>query len=59
MSQSSRCRCVGLLLAVGLLGWRCSVASNVTPGSDDDDTPPDFTGSKAGDEREVAGIKLC
>ncbi len=59
MSESCRCRCVGLLLAIALLGWRCSVASDVTPGNDDDDTPPAFTGSKAGDEREVAGIKLC
>jgi len=55
----SRSRCVGLLLAVGLLGCLCSVASDVTSGIELGDTPPAFTGSKAGEEREVAGIKLC
>jgi sulfatase modifying factor 1 len=54
MGQSYRCRCVELLLAVGLLGCNWGVASAVTPGIE-----AAFTGSKAGDQREVAGIKLC
>ena len=59
MGPSSRCHCMGLLLAVSLLGGHCRVASAVTTGIDTVDTPPAFVGSKAGDEREVAGIQLC
>jgi formylglycine-generating enzyme required for sulfatase activity len=59
MGQSCRCRYVDLLLAVGLLGCNCGVASAGTPGIEAADAPPAFTGSKAGDQREVAGIKLC
>ncbi len=58
MSPSSRCHCMGLLLAISLLGGHCRVASAVTTGIDTVGTPPAFTGSKAGDEREVTGIKL-
>ena len=57
MRHSCRCRCVPLLLVVGLLGGQGrsppAVGSGVAAAS------PDFVGSRAGDEREVAGIKLC
>ena len=59
MGQSCRCRCLDLLLAVGLLGCHCGVASAGTPGIEAADALPAFSGSKAGDQREVAGIKLC
>jgi formylglycine-generating enzyme required for sulfatase activity len=53
------CSCSLLLLTAATLG--CSPAEPVTlPASRlQTDTVPAFTGSKAGDEREVAGIKLC
>jgi formylglycine-generating enzyme required for sulfatase activity len=47
------------LLAVGLLACPCGIAPAVTFGIDGGDASPVFTGSKAGDEREVAGMKLC
>src|SRR5207244_1829618 len=54
-----------LLLVVGILGCNGSTPSGVTsngvtPVTDSDAAAsPDFAGAKAGDEREVAGIKLC
>src|SRR5205807_2496659 len=47
------------LLTVGLLG--CHFAVALTPSADPPrtDVPSVFIGSKTGDEREVAGIKLC
>src|SRR5205807_5500479 len=59
MGQSYYCRCLALLLLVGLLGCQRSVPSAGTPGIETTSTPPAFTGSRAGDEREVARIKLC
>ena len=54
-------RCLGslVLLAAGVLG--CQRGESVTPVDDLTKTvvPSAFKGSKAGDEREVAGIKLC
>lgn len=51
--------CSLVLIAVGLLG--CQRATSVPPLSDPNktDAVPAFTDAKAGDEREVAGIKLC
>src|SRR6266849_3639016 len=51
--------CSFVLLAAGVLG--CQRGASVTPVRDPatTDAPPAFTGSKAGDEREVAGVKLC
>ena len=48
-----------VLLASGVLG--CQRVESVTPVDDPTKTvvPSAFNGSKAGDEREVAGIKLC
>ena len=48
-----------VLLAFGGLG--CQRVESVTPVADPTQTivPSAFNGSKAGDEREVAGIKLC
>ena len=49
-----------LFLAVaGMLGCQGSVTPIVAPYGDTADTSPAFVGSKAGDERQVAGIKLC
>jgi len=51
----------GFLLTVGLAGCQGDAARNAPPKSDDlPPAPADaFVGSKGGDEREVAGIKLC
>jgi formylglycine-generating enzyme required for sulfatase activity len=59
MAHARRWHRLGLLLAVGLLGWLGGMNRAVTRGADPAGTPPAFIGSKAGDEREVAGIKLC
>jgi sulfatase modifying factor 1 len=55
----ARCPCAFILLAAGVFG--CQRSESVTPAADPTrtDAPPAFTGSKAGDEREVHGIKLC
>src|SRR2546430_358469 len=56
-----RGRWASLLLIVGLIGYGRAVATYLPPA--DDHQPPtradSFLGSKAGDEREVAGVKLC
>jgi formylglycine-generating enzyme required for sulfatase activity len=52
MCKSRRHRCLGVLLAVGLLGCECS-ASAISDGQST------FAGSTPGEEREVARIKLC
>src|SRR5437016_1767132 len=51
--------CSLVLLASGVLG--CQRVESVTPADAPTTTvvPSAFNGSKAGDEREVAGIKLC
>ena len=59
MGQCRQSRCLVLLLAVGLLGCQRSGTSTVIPAVDTVAAPLAFTGSKAGDEREVAGIRLC
>ncbi len=63
-STMSRNRCgrlVGLVLMVGLSGCERAAITNVPTGSDSQPPAPadSFDGAKAGDEREVAGIKLC
>jgi sulfatase modifying factor 1 len=58
MSTTKRI-CLLVLLAPGVLG--CQRAESVTPAADPTKTvvASAFNGSKAGDEREVAGIPLC
>src|ERR1700687_5446326 len=48
-----------VLLAAGIFG--CHRSESVTPVGDltGTDAPQAFAGFKAGDEREVAGVKLC
>jgi sulfatase modifying factor 1 len=50
-----------LLVIVGLIGCQREATTNVAPTSDGQPPagPDSFLGSKGGDEREVAGIKLC
>jgi formylglycine-generating enzyme required for sulfatase activity len=52
---------VGLLLAVGLTGCQRDAATIVAPAGDGPAPvrSDPFLGSKGGDEREVAGVKLC
>jgi formylglycine-generating enzyme len=52
-------RWCGPLLAVSLLGCQLVSPPVVTPGIETAESSPAFAGSKAGDERKVAGIKLC
>lgn len=54
-----RCSCSLLVLAAGVLG--CRRVESVTPIGDPvpAEVSSTFGGSKAGDEREVAGLKLC
>jgi formylglycine-generating enzyme len=59
MNRFRRWPCLGLLLAFGLLGCERTNPSPVTAQLDAPGARPDFAGSRAGDEREVAGIKLC
>lgn len=59
MGQFCPCYCLGLLLAVGLLGCPGSMTPAAPPGMDAADAPAAFTGSKAGDAREVGSIQLC
>jgi formylglycine-generating enzyme required for sulfatase activity len=49
------------MLMVGLFGCERAAITNVPTGSDSQPPAPadSFDGAKAGDEREVAGIKLC
>src|SRR5437879_2703054 len=57
MLFARRCSSV-VFLAAGVLG--CQRAGPATPMSDPTRTDaPEFAGSRAGDECEVAGIKLC
>jgi sulfatase modifying factor 1 len=57
--SSARRLCLLVLFASGVLGYPC--VESVTPVDDPSRTfaPSAFNGSKAGDERELAGIKLC
>ena len=48
----------GLLLVVGMLGCQ-DRKPVVAPDIDAADAPRAFAGARAGDEREVAGVKLC
>lgn len=48
-----------ILLTVGMfVGWG-GMTQTVPPGRANADTPSAFAGSKAGEERQVAGIRLC
>src|SRR5436305_2018965 len=49
--------CTLVLLAAGVVG--CQRGQSVTPMGDAARMDPDFTGSAAGEEREVGGIKVC
>ncbi|TMQ31780.1 MAG: hypothetical protein E6K70_22185 [Planctomycetota bacterium] len=51
-----RSRFLFMLLALDLLGCRRVAPVNVQEAEPE---PSAFTGSKAGEEREVAGVKLC
>jgi formylglycine-generating enzyme required for sulfatase activity len=51
-----RAQGVFLFLALGLLGCQRAAPVNIQGAEPE---PSAFTGSKAGDEREVAGVKLC
>jgi len=60
----SRTRCgalAGLLLTAGLIGCQSDATTNAPLAGQDrfPDLAAAFLGSKAGDEREVAGVKLC
>src|SRR2546423_1252682 len=61
MSRTRSARLVSLLLLVGLMGCHRDAARNIQPANDD--PPPSqadpFLGSKAGADREVAGVQLC
>ena len=61
MSRTACVRWAGVLVMAGVMGCHREVPANRAPA---DDHSPDarfdpFFGSKDGDEREVAGIKLC
>ena len=60
-SPPRRGRWVGVLLVVGLIGYQRDAATNVRPARDGRPATRSnsFLGSKAGDEREVGGVKLC
>ena len=51
--------CSLVQFATGLLGAQCSEPVTSPSDSSMADAPGAFSGFKAGDEREVAGIKLC
>ncbi len=60
MSRPCWSRWGGLLSLVGLIGCRADATTNVRPAPGQPPSLADsFTGSRGGDEREVAGIKLC
>jgi sulfatase modifying factor 1 len=61
MSKTCRGCWLGLLLMVGLVGYQHETTTNGQFASDGQRQVPadSFLGSRAGDEREVAGIKLC
>jgi hypothetical protein len=46
------------LLAAGVLGGKHAESVTLT-GDSTKDCAPGFTGSKAGDEREIGSVKLC
>src|SRR5438045_2656791 len=46
---------VGLLLTAGLIGCQSEAGTSLPPAA----RTESFLGSKAGEEREVAGLKLC
>jgi len=50
---------LALLLLVDFLGCQPRITPAVAPGIDGAYNTSTFSGSKGGDEREVAGIKLC
>ena len=50
--------CTLALLASGILGCEREPSTPVNSASKTD-VPSAFNGAKAGDEREVAGVKLC
>ena len=56
-----RGRWIAILLLVGLIGCHSDAATNVGPARDKQlqSRSNPFLGSKAGDEREVAGVRLC
>jgi formylglycine-generating enzyme required for sulfatase activity len=56
--RQSRCF-LALVILVGLLGSQRPITPAVAPGIDASDDTPTFTGSKGGDKRQLAGIKLC
>ncbi len=61
MSRRSYGRWAGLLLMAGLIGCHREAATTVLPagGRAPEAGATSFVGSKAGDEREVSGIRLC
>src|SRR5262245_48171829 len=62
MADACCSRRVALLGTLGLMGWLRKASSGVLLASDGlpPTAPPDtFSGSKAGDERVVAGVRLC
>src|SRR5262245_8733149 len=60
MSRIGRSLWACLLLVGGLIGCQPAVRAPVRPTDDEPSADADpFHGSKGGDEREVAGIKLC
>jgi formylglycine-generating enzyme len=62
MSRTRFGRFAGLLLMLGLTGCQGDATSRVPPARDGLPPPAQedsFSGSKGGDKREVAGVKLC
>ena len=47
------------MLAISLIGCQCAAQAPVAPASGGQTKADSFIGSKAGDEREVGGVKLC
>src|SRR5262249_19110275 len=61
MSRTTCGRWAGFLLTAGLVGCHREASPHVPPARDDAPAAGagSFLGSKGGDEREVAGLKLC
>jgi formylglycine-generating enzyme required for sulfatase activity len=59
MSRTACGRWAGFFLLVGLIGCQRQARTNIPPAGDDRARPDTFCGSKAGDQRKVAGIELC
>src|SRR5262249_52336549 len=55
MSRTACGRWAGLLLTAGLIGCHREASTNIPSAS----RTESFLGSRAGDEREVVGVKLC